>query len=154
MPDARNLGEHHMAGGHQGAVAARVLLVEDEPRLREAIAGALGGAGLGVVAGSAAGNAEAAFGAARADDPAAPPPAVLVADTDCEPEGGLDAFALAEVARGRWPGLGVVYVTGRRRPSRLDGRVLGARDRFLPKPVRPDALVRAVRGLLGGPGRS
>jgi DNA-binding response OmpR family regulator len=162
MPDARHPEEHRMAaghkgwaGGHRGAVAARVLLVEGEPRLRSAIAEALGGAGLGVVAGSPDRAAEAAFGAADEADPAAPPPAVLVADTDPAPEGGSgpDALALAAEARRRWPHLGVVYLTGRRRPSRLDGQVLRARDRFLPKPVRPDALVRTVRGLLGGPGR-
>jgi hypothetical protein len=41
----------------------------------------------------------------------------------------------------------VVFVTGR--PSGLDGHVLRARDRFLPKPVTRVALVRAVRGLVG-----
>jgi DNA-binding response OmpR family regulator len=148
MPDVPHSEERH--GG--AAAAARVLLVEDEPRLRDTIAEALGGAGLGVAAGADTSTAEAALGAAQAD-PAGPPPAVLVADTEPAPGRGMDAFALAEEARRRWPGLGVVFVTGRRRPSRLDGQVLRARDRFLPKPVRPDALVRTVRGLLGGPGR-
>jgi hypothetical protein len=60
---------------------------------------------------------------------------------------GIGGLALAEEARRRWPGLGVVYVTGR--PSGLDGHVLRARDRFLPGPVTPVALVRAVRGLVG-----
>ena len=63
----------------------------------------------------------------------------------------MDAFALVQEARRRWPGLGVVYVTGR--PSRLDGQVLRGRDRFLPKPVRPPALVRTVRGLVGARSR-
>jgi hypothetical protein len=61
-----------------------------------------------------------------------------------------DGFAVAAAARRRWSGVGVVYVTGRR-PSRLDGRVLGPRDRFLPKPVAPSALVRAVSGLARPP---
>jgi CheY-like chemotaxis protein len=100
------------------------------------------GAGLGV---SGAASAEAALRAAEAD-PAGPPPAVLVTDTDLAPD-GMDGLALAEEARRRWPGLGVVFVTGR--PSRLDGQVLRARDRFLPKPVVRVALARAVRGLVG-----
>jgi hypothetical protein len=61
-----------------------------------------------------------------------------------------DGFAVAAAARRRWSGVGVVYVTGRR-PSRLDGRVLGPRDRFLPKPVAPTALVRTVSGLARPP---
>ena len=147
MPDARHPERHQgTAERHGAAAAARVLLVEDEPRLRDAIAEALEGAGLGV---AGAANAEAAFDAAEAD-PAGPPPAVLVTDTDLGP-GGMDALALAAEARRRWPGLGVVFVTGC--PSRLDGQVLSGRDRFLPKPVRGAALVRAVSGLVGVPSR-
>lgn len=137
MPDAR-----HPEGRH--AAAARVLLVGDEARARDAMAEALDGAGLGVVAGAA--SAGAALRAVEAD-PAGPPPAVLVTDTDLAPDGGMDGLALAEEARRRWPGLGVVFVTGR--PSRPDGHVLRGRDRFLPKPVWRAALVRAVRGLVG-----
>jgi DNA-binding response OmpR family regulator len=58
----------------------------------------------------------------------------------------MDGLALARRARRRWPDLGVIYVTDR--PSRLDGHVLGARDRFLPRPVVQVKLVRALRGLL------
>ena len=123
--------------------APRVLLVEDEPRTRDAIAQALDRAGLGVA--GAAASAEAALGTAAAD-PAEAPPAALVTDTDLAP-GGMDGLALAAEARRRWPGLGVVYVTGR--PSKLHGRALRGRDRFLPKPVMPGAVVRAVRGLVG-----
>ena len=140
MADTRHSEEHH------GDAAARVLLVEGEPRARAAIAEALDGAGLGV---ARAANAEAALGAAEAD-PAGPPPVVLVTDTDLAP-GGMDGLALAVEARRRWPGLGVVYVTGR--PSGLDGHVLRARDRFLPKPVMPPALVRAVRALMNASSR-
>ena len=136
MPDVRHSEERHGA-------AAWVLLVEDEARTRDAIAHALDGAGLGV---ADAASAEAALRAADAD-PAGPPPAVLVTRTGPAPD-GIDGLALAEEARRRWPGLGVVYVTGRR-PSGLDGHVLRARDRFLPGPVTPVALVRAVRGLVG-----
>jgi hypothetical protein len=72
---------------------------------------------------------------------------VLVAGIDAASGRGgpADAFAVAEAARRRRPAVGVVYVT--RRPSRLDGHALGARDRFFPRPVAPGALVRAVRAL-------
>jgi DNA-binding response OmpR family regulator len=129
----------------QQKAAARVLLAADECLAREAITEALDGAGLSI---SRVATAEAALHASEASP--GPPPAVLVTDTDI-PAGGMDGLALAGAARRRWPNLGVVYLTGR--PSRLDGHVLGARDRFLPRPVAPDALVRAVRGLLIAPTR-
>lgn len=140
MPDTRQPEERH-------GPAARVLLVEGERAVRDAIAAALDGAGLGVVTGAA--SAEAALRATEAAP--GPPPAVLVTVTDLAPE-GMGGLALAAEARRRWPGLGVVYVTGR--PSGLDGQVLRARDRFLPKPVARVALLRAVRGLVGSPSRS
>ena len=139
MPDVRHSEERHGA-------AAWVLLVEDEARTRDAIAHALDGAGLGV---ADAASAEAALRAADAE-PAGPPPTVLVTHSGPAPD-GIGGLALAEEARRRWPGLGVVYVTGR--PSGLDGQVLRARDRFLPGPVTPVALVRAVRGLVSASSR-
>jgi DNA-binding response OmpR family regulator len=90
-------------------------------------------------------GAEVALGMVAADP--APPPAVLVAGIDASGRDGVDGLAVAEAARCRRPTIGVVYVT--RRPSRLDGRALGARDRFLPRPVAPGALVRAVHALAG-----
>ena len=83
MPDVPHSEERHGA-------AARVLLVEDEPRARDAIAEALDGAGLGV---AGAATAEAALRVAEADL-AGPPPAVLVTDTDLAPD-GMDGLALA-----------------------------------------------------------
>ena len=124
-------------------------LLEDEPRARDAIAQALDGAGLGVAGATA--SAEAALRAAAAAGPAGPPPAALVTDTDPAPDDGMDGLALAAEARRRWPGLGVVYFTSR--PSKLHGHVLRGRDRFLPKPVMPAAVVRAVRGLMGAASR-
>jgi DNA-binding response OmpR family regulator len=119
--------------------AARVLLVEPEPQVRAVIAEALADAAFAVVS-----DTGAALRAAM-DDPAAPP-VVLVAPAD-PPEGCPDGLALAAEARRRCPHLYVVYVTGRP-PSRLDGHVLGACERFVPRPVAPGALVDAVRGLL------
>jgi DNA-binding response OmpR family regulator len=121
-----------------------VLVVDDEPLLRMALGDALDEAGLEV---AQAASAEVALAAAEAE-----PPAVLVTDVNLGP-GEMDGIALADEAKRRWPGVGVVFITGR--PSNLDGRALGARDRFLPKPFPPDRLVRAVRGLIpGAPARA
>jgi DNA-binding response OmpR family regulator len=121
-----------------------VLVVDDEPLLRMTLGEALDEAGLEV---AQAASAEVALAAAEAG-----PPAVLVTDVNLGP-GEMDGIALADEAKRRWPGVGVVFITGR--PSNLDGRALGARDRFLPKPFPPHALVRAVRGLIpGAPARA
>jgi len=121
-----------------------VLLVEDEPIVREILFEALHDAGLKV---ADAPDAETALGA-TSPPTKAPSPAVVVTDVDLGT--GLNGVALAAEARRRWPGVGVVYITGR--PSNLNGHALGARDRFLPKPFRPDALVRMVRALMSSRG--
>ena len=117
MPELRHVVERQKA-------TARVLLVADESLRRGAIAEALDGAGLSITGVT---SAEAALSATEVDPE--PPAAILVTDTDL-PGAGMDGLALAGKARRRWPNLGVVFVTAR--PSRLDGHVLGARDRFLP----------------------
>jgi DNA-binding response OmpR family regulator len=119
-----------------------VLLVEDEPLVRELLSEALHEAGLEV---AEAPDAETALGAAPPREDAPGPPVVVVTDVDLGP--GINGVALAAEARRRWPGVGVVYITGRQ--SNLNGHALGARDRFLPKPFVPDALVRTVRALMG-----
>lgn len=116
---------------------SRVLLVEPEPLAREVITGTLDAAGLVV---DSASTLQAEI------DVLVSPPAILVAEADLA-TGGVDGLALAGEARQRWPNLGVVFITGRPL-SRLDGHVLGRRDRFVVRPVAPLAVVRAVRGLL------
>ena len=99
-----------------------VLVVEDEPLVRESAVAVLREAGF-----SAAGVAsaeEALALAERADDR---PPAVVVADLRLGP--GMDGLALGAEARRRWPGVGVVYVTGH--PDSFDGRLLGPRERYI-----------------------
>jgi DNA-binding response OmpR family regulator len=118
-----------------------VLLVEDEPLVREILTETLEEAGLDVAempTGEAA--LQATVEAAK--------PAVVVTDVDLGP--GMSGFALAREARRRWPDVGVVYISGR--PSNLQGHALDPRERFLPKPFMPDALVRTVRCLMGPPG--
>ena len=121
-----------------------VLLVEDEPSIRELLAEDMADAGLDV---AEAPSAEVALETVNAAGEAGRSPCVFV--TDVNLGGGMDGLALAREVRRRWPEVGVVYVTGR--PSKLDGHALGARERFLPKPFAPAALVRAVRGLVGAP---
>ena len=115
-----------------------VLLVEDEPLVRATAAEALRDAGL-VVAEAASSEQALAAGSAAEE-----PPAVVVADLRLGP--GLDGLALGAEALRRWPGVGVVYVTGH--PDDLDGRPLGPREHYLVKPVAPAALLRAVRRLM------
>ena len=116
-----------------------VLLVEDEDLVREVLGEGLADAGLDVVA---AASAEEALDLARRD---VAPPAVVVTDVDLGP--GMDGMALSEEAARRWPGVGVVVVTGD--PSNLDRRPPRERERRLPKPFAPGRLVDAVTGLMG-----
>jgi CheY-like chemotaxis protein len=152
-----------------------VLLVEDEPLVREAVAEALGEAGLDVAqAGSAEGAlaavglaADAAASAAAVprrppattDVPAPPPPpppappAVLVTDVNlasAADEAALDGFALVAALRRRWPALGVVVITGR--AANLARCVeLAPPERHFLKPFAPEDLVQAVRELAAPP---
>ena len=127
-----------------------VLVVEDEPLVREAVARELREAGYKV--GEAA-SAEAALATAEAADAAASgPPPVVVTGLHLGP--GRDGLSLgAEVLR-RWPEVGVVYVTCR--PDALAGRLLGPREHYVVKPFAPEALRQAVRRLMPAwaPGRT
>ena len=119
-----------------------VLLVEDEPLVRELLAEDMADAGLDV---AEAPSAEIALRVADATAQAGQPPRILVTDVDLG--AGMNGLALAREVRRRWPGVGVVYVTGR--PSNLDGHALGARERFLPKPFALPRLTVAVHDLMG-----
>ena len=115
-----------------------VLVVEDEPLVRETAVAALREAGFSVA--EAASAEEALALAERADDG---PPAVVVVDLRLGP--GMDGLALGAEARRRWPEVGVVYVTGH--PDSFHGRLLGPRERYVVKPFAPAALLGAVRRL-------
>ena len=118
-----------------------VLLVEDEPLIREMLAEGLADAGLRV---AEAPSAETALGAVDAAGGAARPPRVLVTDVDLG--GGMDGLALAAEARRRWPDLGVVVMTGR--PANLDRRRPDPREVHLHKPFGPNRLTAAVHDLM------
>jgi DNA-binding response OmpR family regulator len=118
-----------------------VLVVEDEPQVREAVARDLREAGFRVAEAASAAAALAAAEAAAATGGGPPPVVVTGLHLGPDPDG----LALgAEVLR-RWPEAGVVYLT--RRPDALEGRLLGPREHYLVKPFAPDALLHAVRRL-------
>ncbi len=116
-----------------------VLLVEDEPAIRELLLDDLTEAGLVVVPAT---SAEEGLEAANLDGE---PPAVLVTDVNLGP--GMDGVALAAEAQRRWPQLVVFVMTGEERNlARLPDEL---RDRSLLKPFNPPRLVAAVSTLMG-----
>ena len=126
-----------------------VLVVEDGPLAREAVARDLREAGHRV--GEAA-TAEAALAIAEAAAAAGGPPPVVVTGLHLGP--GRDGLSLGAEARRRWPEVGVVYVTCR--PDALAGRLLGPREHYVVNPFAPEALRHAVRRLMPAwaPGRT
>ncbi len=119
-----------------------VLLVEDEPLIREMLAEDMSEAGLDV---TEAPSAEAALGAVSAAGSAGLPPRILV--TDVNLGAGMDGLALVAEARRRWPGVGVVVMTGK--PANLGGRPSDPGEVCLHKPFGPSRLTAAVHELMG-----
>ena len=115
-----------------------VLLIEDDAAIRSLLAEALDDAGLKV---TALADGETLFG----PEPCEALPRVVITDVDLG-AGCHSGIEIADQARDCWPSVGLVFITGR--PSNLNGRALGKRDRFLPKPFRPAALIQAVKALL------
>ena len=109
-----------------------VLLVEDDPLVREVLVEGLADAGLLVT------HAETAEDVLSLAD-GLPGPAVLVTDINLP---GSDGFALAAAARQRWAGLRVVFISGR--PMNLDGNLLDPRDVFLAKPFTAALLAEVI----------
>jgi two-component system phosphate regulon response regulator PhoB len=120
-------------------VSARILVVEDEPAIRELVAVNLRHAGYSV---GEAGSAE----DARAQLDAAPPDLVLL-DWMLPRQSGID---LAKQLRAdpRTAGLPIVLLTARAQEGdKLQGFEVGADD-YITKPFSPRELVARVRALL------
>ena len=118
-----------------------VLVVEDEPLIREAVARDLREAGFRV---AEAATPEDALALAEKSAAASGPPPVVVTGLHLGP--GLDGLALgAEVLR-RWPEVGMVYMTCH--PDALDGHLLGPREHYIVKPVASETLLHAVHRLM------
>ena len=118
-----------------------VLVVEDEPRVRELAARALAEAGYRVL--QAATGGEALALAAGMDQPIH----LLVTDVVMPDTGGKQ---LADGLRASRPGLRVLYVSGYTQDAVVHEGVLDAGVHFLPKPFTPRTLQEKVRAVLDG----
>jgi CheY-like chemotaxis protein len=119
-----------------------ILVAEDEVLVRMMLADVLEDAGLEVVEAAHADEALRAVAAC---------PEIRAVVTDVEmPAGSMNGFALARRIRDERPDIGVLVASGRAAPSPGD---LPDECRFLPKPVDPATLVRAIRTLLDRPRR-
>ena len=115
---------------------ARILVVDDDPAVREVTAAMLEDAGYEVAQSA---SAAAALAALEAGDP----PDLLVADFAMP---GMNGLQLASAARERYPDMSVLFITG------YAGTTLASRiDRaaVLRKPFRSLDLERSIRNLLG-----
>ena len=116
------------------AASTRVLVVEDEPLVREVVAEELRDAGYEVLE---AVTAEEGLSLLEGDVE------VAVLLTDIRLPGALTGWDLAEAARRLRPGLPVIYATGysEEQPRQVPGSL------FMHKPYRPSAIIRAVEDL-------
>ncbi|TCZ60913.1 response regulator [Roseicella aquatilis] len=119
-----------------------VLVVDDEPMIRETVAESLHDDGLEVTEAVSAEEALEIAGTAGAPD-------VVVTDVNLGP--GMDGLDLAEEVRRRWPAAGVVIMTGN--PAYVGQRCFEANERFLTKPFGSARMVSAVRELMRRSGR-
>jgi CheY-like chemotaxis protein len=137
-PQSENAG---LGSRSQGERLMDVLVVEDEPLIRKAVAHDLREAGFRI---DEAATAKDALALVEEVAAASGPPLVVVTGLHLGP--GLDGLALgAEVLR-RWPEVGVVYMTCH--PDALDGHLLGPREHYIVKPVARETLLHAVRHLM------
>jgi two-component system cell cycle sensor histidine kinase/response regulator CckA len=113
-----------------------ILLVEDDELVRDCLEVALLEAGLDTK-GSVSG--EAALDLLKSGQA----PKVVV--TDINLGAGMDGLAFMRAARERWPGLPVVFISGRY--DTLRG--MSASERFLHKPFSTPALLRAIEDVRG-----
>jgi DNA-binding response OmpR family regulator len=118
----------------------RVLLIENDRVIRALLAEMLGNAGLRV---DELPDGEGLFG----PEPLLEAPRVIITDLDLG-AACRDGLEVARQARFRWPGVGIVFITGQ--PARLNEQRQGDRDRFVLKPFRAAQLVGAVTSLLQG----
>jgi CheY-like chemotaxis protein len=116
---------------------AVVLIVEDEPLLRELIVELVEDAGFVALE---AGDAEEAVALleARSD--------IAVLFTDIDMPGSMDGLKLAHAVHDRWPPIRILIASGLVRPKPCD---LPSNSVFLGKPYRGEAVIARLRSLLG-----
>ncbi|MFL5299982.1 MAG: ATP-binding protein, partial [Anaeromyxobacteraceae bacterium] len=117
----------------------RLLVVEDDPHVREVTVRSLRGGGYDVLV-AQSGEEALALDAAKACDVR-----LLVTDVVMP---GVDGRALAEDLLRRHPALRVLYVSGYPQDALADGGVLAPGVELLPKPFTPAALLARVRAVL------
>ena len=108
-----------------------VLVVEDEPLIRDIIAEQLTDAGYEVVEVGDAGKAIAIL-EARQD--------IQLVFTDIDMPGSMDGLKLAVAVRNRWPPVHIIITTGKARPMIIPANAL-----FIPKPYLSKAVVTAIK---------
>ena len=116
-----------------------ILVVEDNPKLREVVVKQLTGVGFRVLE---ADNANAAIKALGN------PGAVDLLFSDVVMPGDMDGCALAREVMARWPGLKILLTSGFSGARLADVEGLGPNVRLLSKPYRKDELTRAIREAL------
>ena len=127
----------------RGVVHETILLVEDEPMVRELAQRILEGEGYRVWACANAPDALALV--AKADQ------GIDLLLTDVVMPGGMSGRELADHLTARFPVLKVLYMSGYTNHAIDHQRVLDAGVSFLYKPFVPDALLRKVREILDRP---
>ncbi len=117
-----------------------LLVLDDDPLVRDVLVDALREEGLDAV--GAAVEAE-ALTVLRDGQP----PKVFVTDLDLGTR--RNGFVVAGIARMLFPSVPIIYITGR--PDSLQDRVLNQYESVMYKPFRPSELVAAVRALMARP---
>jgi CheY-like chemotaxis protein len=112
---------------------AVVLVVEDEPIQRLEMIALVEEAGFTAVEAWDADHAVSIL-EARLD--------IHLVFTDIEMPGSMDGLKLAAAIRHRWPPIEIIVTSAGTRP---DIASLPARSMFLPKPINPDAAIRAMQ---------
>lgn len=121
------------------AFAKTILVVEDEPLLREMSVSQLEEAGYDVLEAPSAVEALAVLNSGVA---------VALLFTDVNMPGNLDGLQLATLVRERWPQVRLIVTSGGGQVHPGQVRPPG---RFIAKPYSLDAMIDAVRELAGDP---
>jgi CheY-like chemotaxis protein len=108
-----------------------VLVVEDEPLIRDLVSEELGEAGFEVIQ---VGNANQAIAILEARED------IHLLFTDIDMPGSMDGLKLAAAVRDRWPPVHIIITTGKARPMTIPANAL-----FIPKPYLTRAVVSAMR---------
>jgi CheY-like chemotaxis protein len=109
-----------------------VLVVEDEPLIRETVTDAFESAGLEVLS---AANAQEALDALRGH------PEVSLVFTDINMPGTMDGLDLAKFVRAKWPRIALIVTSGRPPPV----AIADMPGRFFSKPYNLGELIDAIK---------